>query len=593
MLEKPFGKLMLWLASLAWLLASCASPAPAPLPTPSASPTPPSGRGQGGTLHILFWDAPTILNPHLSLNRKDHQLSRIVYEPLASYDKDGQLTPFLAAEIPTPAADGRSVTWKLKKGIYWSDGQPFTADDVRFTFDFITNPAVSASSAVAYSTVETVTVVDPYTVDVKFKEMNPAWSVPFVGIYGVILPRHMFEAYNGANAKDAPANLDPVGTGPYRPIAPGLKPQEVLLLGSELVQTNKVIFEPNPYYRDKDKPYFSQIDFRGGGTASEAARLSLQTGDVNFAWNLSLPADELNTLASAGQAGSVQANFGSTVEQIELNRTDPNKSTADGERSSLQFPHPFWSDLKVRQALAYAVDRDAIAALYGAAGKPTDHILVSPPQYNPNQTVYGYDLKKAAALLDEAGWKDTDGDGIRDKDGVKLHILFQTIVGPVRQETQRIIRTALESIGVEVELKIIDASVFYGSDFTNPSNTMLFTADLQEYDWTSISPDPGLFVGYWRCNQIAQKANNWGGWNSSRWCSPEYDALFAQAQQELDPAKRRDIFIKMNNMLTEDVVMVPLVWQATVSGVSHKLAGWSPTPWDADLWNIADWRSTP
>jgi peptide/nickel transport system substrate-binding protein len=116
-----------------------------------------------------------------------------------------------------------------------------------------------------------------------------------------------------------------------------------------------------------------------------------------------------------------------------------------------------------------------------------------------------------------------------------------------------------------------------------------FRADLQEYDWTSLNPDPGLFLQYWTCAQAAQKANNWSGYSSSRWCSPAYDALYQQSATELDPEKRAAIFIQMNDMLSEDVALIPLVRQARVSGVSARLQGLAPTPWDTDAWNIQDW----
>ncbi|MGL6338005.1 MAG: ABC transporter substrate-binding protein, partial [Waterburya sp.] len=143
------------------------------------------------TLKLLYWQAPTILNPHLSTGFKDTEASRITLEPLASYDNKGNLVPILAAEIPTSenggiAADGKSVTWKLKQNIKWSDGQPFTAEDVVFTHQFVSNPKVGAVSAGTYETVKNVEAIDKYTVKVNFKEVNPAWSLVFIGGEGII-----------------------------------------------------------------------------------------------------------------------------------------------------------------------------------------------------------------------------------------------------------------------------------------------------------------------------------------------------------------------------------------------------------------------
>jgi peptide/nickel transport system substrate-binding protein len=158
-------------------------------------------------LNLLYWQAPTTLNPHLTTATKDWAACRITYEPLASYDKDGKLIPFLAAEIPTlenggVAADGKSVTWKLKPNVLWSDGKPFTANDVLFTYQFITDPDTDAQTTSTYDAIERVEVIDDLTIKLHFKDVNPAWSLPFVGTRGMILPRHAFEGYEGAAAKD-------------------------------------------------------------------------------------------------------------------------------------------------------------------------------------------------------------------------------------------------------------------------------------------------------------------------------------------------------------------------------------------------------
>ncbi|GAB4438031.1 MAG: peptide ABC transporter substrate-binding protein [Anaerolineae bacterium] len=560
-------------------------------PTSTAEPT---GRGSGETLKLLYWQAPSTLNPHLTSASQDWGASRITYEPLASFDKEGNLVPFLAAEIPSLdngdlAGDGKSVTWKLKQDVKWSDGEPFTADDVLFTYQFISNPAVGASSAGVYRTVSSVEVVDDYTVRVNFSDVNPAWSLPFVGPTGMIIPRHIFEDYNGPNAAEAPANILPVGTGPYRVLPPGIKIQEVLFLGNELVDTNKIVFEPNPFFRETDKPFFSRVELRGGGTVKEAARLALQTGEVDFAWNLQVDAATLSELEAEGQGQAIPVPQ-SFVERIYFNFTDPNRIAPNGERASLDFPHPFFSDIKVRQAFAYAIDRETIAALYGSAFQPTSNILVSPAKYDSPNTSFEFNLEKAAALLDEAGWIDTNNNGVRDKDGKEMEVLFQTSANPLRQETQRIIQRALRSIGVDVEIKVIDSGSFFDSDPNNPNTAYHFYADLQMYNDGNPNPDPGSYMEYLTTDQIPQKHNNWTGENVGRWQNPEYDALYRQSTTEIDPDKRTRLFIQMNDKIIEDVAIIPLVHRARVIGVNPALSGVDPTPWDAELWNIKDWR---
>ena len=531
------------------------------------------------------------MNPHLSPGTKDLSASRIVYEPLASFDKEGNMLPFLAAEIPSlenggVAADGKSVTWKLKQGVKWSDGEPFTADDVLFTYQYITNPDVKSTSSAAYGAIESVEVIDDHTVKINFKKVNPAWFLPFVGPQGMIIPRHIFADYNGANAPDAPANLAPVGTGPYRVVE--YKKEDILIIGGSAVNTIKIIFEPNPFFRDPDKPYFSQVELQGGGDAPVAAQ-AIQDGLADFAWNLVVDEKTLTQMESGGK-GLALFPPGAFVERIMINFTDPNQETADGERSSTQFPHPFLTDKKVRQAIAYAIDRKAIADSYGRGGRFTPNIVVSPPIYDSPNTTYEFNPEKAAALLDEAGWKDSDGDGIRDKDGIKLKVVFQTSILPLRQLAQEVVKKNLEAIGFKVELKNIDSSIFLGPPKDTTDTRRQFYTDLEEFAFSNKSPDPGAYMAGWTCDQIAQKSNDWSLPNWSRYCNPAYDALYNQSLTEIDPEKRRQLFIQMNDLLIEDAAVIPLVHLSQGIGINAGLEGLDVTPWDVEVWNIKDWR---
>lgn len=531
-------------------------------------------------LKLLYWQAPTILNPHLSTGFKDMEASRIVLEPLASFDENGEFVLFLAAEIPTKengglSPDGKSVTWKLKRDLKWSDGQPFTAADVVFTYEFITNPEVASTSAEVYQPIASIEAVDDYTVKINFKQVNPAWFLPFLGSEGMILPRHLFAEYNGADSRQAPANLNPVGTGPYRVV--------------EFKPGDTVVYEPNPYFRNQELG-FERVELKGGGDSTSAARAVLQTGDADFAYNIQVEPQVLNQLEAAGQ-GRIISVFGASSERILFNHTDPDRATAEGEKSSVEFPHPFFQDRQVRQAFNLAIDRDTITTqLYGKTGKPTTNFLVAPDRYVSPHTTYEFNLDQAAKLLDEAGWVDTNGNGIRDKDGVEMQVLFQTSVNPVRQKTQTIIKQGLKSIGVEVELKSIDASIFFSGDPASTDTVNHFYADLQMFTTGNLNPDPGNYMQGYLCDEIAQKSNGWSGANYSRYCNPEYDALWQQSQTELDPEKRRELFIQMNDLLIEDVAVLPIVHRADVAGVSNSLVGVSLTPWDRNTWKIMDWK---
>ena len=538
-------------------------------------------KSNGEVLKLLYWQAPTILNPHLSNGSKDWEASRITLEPLASFNNDGELIPVLAAEVPNEvngliAADGKSVTWKLKEGIKWSDGTPFNADDVIFTYKFATNPAVGAITAGIYQSVESIDKIDDYTIRVNFKEVNPAWFSFFVGVEGTILPKHIFEEYNGANVREAPANLMPIGTGPYQ--VAEFKPGDI------------VVYEPNPEFPSADQLAFKRVELKGGGDATSAARAVLQTGDADFANNLQVEAAVLKQLETAGK-GKVVSNPGAGMERLMLNQTDPNKATESGERSSLKFPHPFLTDTKVRQALSLAVDRDTIAEqLYGVTGEPTANFLVAPPEYVSPKTSYEFNLEKAATLLDESGWKDTNGNGTRDKNGVEMNVLFQTSVNPLRQKTQEIIKQAWQSIGVGVELKSIDASIFFSSDPASNDTVEHFYADVQMFTRYISMPDPLGYMQTRTCQEIPQKANGWVGDNAPRYCNPEYDQMWLKAKTELDREKRKQIFVEMNDLLVNQAQTIPIIHRSDVIGVGNNLAGLDMTPWDTVTWNIMNWH---
>ncbi len=560
----------------------------------SASPGAWGAGGRTDLLRLFYWQGPTIFNPHLTSAHKDLEACRITYEPLATADEDGALVPVLAARIPSVengdlAVDGRSVTWRLKAGVRWSDGAPFTAGDVLATYRFIVDPRHRAVSRTVYAAIERLKVLGPHTVRIFFRDVNPAWSIPFVGPQGMILPGHVLDGAEGMAPDELKARPADVGTGPFW--MSDVAVEDTVLIGEDVIRILRITYEAHPRFREPQRPHFRRIRLHGGGDAVMAARAVLVEGSADFAWNLQLDQDAMAAMAKGG-TGRVVFISSPSVERILLNRTDPDRGTADGERSSLQYPHPFFRQKKVRQAFAHAVDREAIAGLYCRGARATTNLLVSPPVYASPNTAgrYPYDLERAARLLEEAGWTDTDGDGVRDRDGVPMHVVFQTSVNPLRQKTQRIIKRALGSIGVAVELKMVDASVFFANDPENTNNLRHFYADLAEYSTGNHTPDPGTYMAQWTCDQVARKANLWSSTNYARWCSREYDALYAAMTHELDPAKRRDLFIRMNDLLIEDVALIPLVVRALPLGLSGDLDGVRPTPWDRSTWSIQQWR---
>lgn len=529
------------------------------------------------SLKLLYWQAPTTLNPHLSPGTKDREAASPVLEPLAAYNEAEELEPILAAEIPTIdnggiSADNTTVTWKLKEGVLWSDGEFFTAEDVVFTYDFITTPEVGSTSTEFYGEVESVEAVDELTVKVTFKQPTPAPMNPFVGGSGMILPEHVFADYLGADARSAPGNTSPVGTNAFQV--------------KEFKPGDTIVYEPNPNFRG-EAPAFTAVEMKGGGDAVSAARAVLQTGEADYAWNVQAEPAVLNGLAAGGR-GDMSYVPKPLMERIYINFSDPNKEV-NGEKSQKDTPHPFLSEKPVREAISLAIDRETITnQLYGEAGEVATNFLVSPNKYASPNTDYEFDLEKAATLLDAAGWEDTNGDGVRDKNGVELNILFTSSVNPVRQKTQEIIKQSLESIGMSVELKSVEAGVYFG-DSTNPDSVHQFNADLQLFAFDSETPEPDSYMELYACDQISQKENQWSKENSSRYCNPEYDALLDQLATEIDPDKRIELFVQMNDLLIEDIALIPLVQRSDAYAISGSLTDLEFTPWAASTWKMDEW----
>jgi len=536
----------------------------------------PTKRGGGGALKVLWWQGATLLNPHFAVGTKDQEGSRIFYEPLAGWNADGELVPMLAAEIPSRqngglAADGMSVTWKLKQGVKWHDGKPFTADDAVFNWEYASDPATSAVTIGSYKDVK-VQKVDDYTIVVRFAKPTPFWADAFVGTRGMLIPKHLFADYKGGKSREAPANLKPVGTGAYKFV--DFKPGDI------------VKGELNPNYHFPNRPYFDTIEMKGGGDAISAARAVLQTAEYDYAWNMQVEDEILKRLEKAGK-GMAVITPGSNIEHIQLNNTDP-WNEVDGERSSLKSKHPLLTDPAVRQALSMLVDRQSVQDhIYGRTGIATGNFLNNPERFRSKNTKWEFNIEKANQILEAAGWK-KGSDGIRAKDGKKLKIAYQTSINTPRQKTQAIVKQACQKAGIEVELKSVVASVFFSSDVANPDTYTKFYCDIQMYTTTMPQADPEVFMNQFTSWEVATKANKWQGRNITRWRNEEYDKTYRTAAAELDPVKRAALFIKMNDLVINNRVVIPVVYRPRVAAISGKLRA-ELSGWDNDLWNLKDW----
>jgi peptide/nickel transport system substrate-binding protein len=542
----------------------------------TAIPYKPTQAGGGGLLKLLYWQAVTLLNPHFAIGTKDQEGSRIFYEPLAGWDPDGNLVPILAAEIPSRengglAEDFRSVVWKLKRGVKWHDGMPFTADDVVFNWEYARTPETASVTIGSYKDIK-VEKIDDFTVRVSFAKPTPFWADAFVGLYGMIIPKHLFADYIGGKSRDAPANLKPVGTGPY--LFVDFKPGDMIRA------------KLNPDYHVPNRPHFDTLEVKGGGDAVSAARAVLQTGEYDYAWNMQVEDEILLKLESAGK-GKVSIVATGNVEFMMLNATDP-AAEVDGERSSLKTRHPLFSDPAVRQAINLLIDRASIEKfIYGRTGFATANFLNNPERVRSKNTKFEFNIEKANQVLEAAGWK-KGADGIRAKDGKSLRFVFQTSINAPRQKTQAIVKQACQKAGIDIELKSVVGSVFFSSDTANPDTYPHFYCDAQMYNTTMPQADPQIFMNQGVSWEATTKENKWQGRNVSRWQSKQYDEIYKQAQQELDAVKRAAMYIKLNDLLVGDNYILPLVARPRATAVSGKLTAHF-SGWDNDLWQLASW----
>lgn len=439
-------------------------------------------RGQGDQLRIIWWQAPTTLAPHAA----GDSASNLVFESLLTYFPDGSIQSVLLEATPTVengllAKDLSSVTLKLRPGLLWSDGEPVTANDIVFTWKWIVEPANTSTSYDIWNTISDLKAVDDLTAVASYDHPLVNWFDAFTGnTLGVIYPAHAFN--NDPKNRNDPFPTKPIGTGPYKV--------------DSFTPNDQGTFVINDHYREENKPFFSSVLFKGDGDADSAGRAVVQTGEFDFAWNVQAEPAVIKEITDSGKKGRIVQSSGATLEVIYLNFSDPNKEV-NGERSQKDTPHPFLTDPAVRQAINLAIPRDLIAGqFYGSADLATANILAGSDFFNSPNTSWTYDLDKANAVLDAAGWV-RNGD-VREKNGVQLSLTYAASVNQVRQKTQAVVKQDLEKIGFKVELIQADSTIFFDASAGNDQNTQHFYWDIGMWsaDISSLIPVNRLNVWY-------------------------------------------------------------------------------------------------
>ena len=509
--------------------------------------------GGGGKITLLYWQAVTILNPHLSQGTKDNHGSRVAGEPLFDWDENTEPILALAAEWPSVEAetldpDGLFVIWKLREGVKWHDGEDFTAEDVRFTWEYATAEDTTATTQGTFITIESVDIIDDYTVQLNFAEPNPAWFDAFSGSGGIILPEHILGSLSAEETRDAEFNLLPIYTGPYRVV--------------EHLPGDTVLYERFEDYWDPSKPFFDEVEMKGGGDAPSAARAVMVTGEADWAWNLQVEPEILSQMEAEGGEGMLVAYGGTSAERIMVNRADPN-TEVEGARSEPSTQHPIWQHREAREALSLSIQRDLIAdQLYGPGNEGTGDVLNVPPAFKQGFS-WEFDLDAAAEKLAEI-----DFPAAFDN----VTITYSTSVNSVRQKNQEIVKQDLEQLGFQVELTSVDSGVFFSSDAGNPDTYAHFYWDLSMYTNGPGSPYPIAWAERYRGDDIAQQSNSWSGTNITRYNNPDYDVLHDRAKTVIDEDEQIEIWREMMTLIYDDIVEVPIVWRGGVAAKHNRIA---------------------
>lgn len=547
---------------------------------------PPSDGGGETELTLLYWQAPSLPFPYLAGGYKDRDAGTVTLEPLAKYDPEGRLIPALAEAIPTVenggvSPDFMSITWRLHEDLKWSDGSPLTAQDVAFTWRYCTNTETGCVNSAAFADIASVEVVDELTAQISFSVPKAYPYTAFVSTGSPVISAAQFADCVGAAASDCTEqNANPLGSGPYRIV--------------EFTANEQAEYERNPFYRG-EASYFDRVILKGGGDAATAARAVLVTGDADYAWNLQLEPDRLTEMEASGM-GTLASAFAGLVERIVVNQTNSDAALGDDRSEYLDGsnPHPFLTFTPIPQAMSMAIDRATIAEdLYGFGGKPTCNLIAGPPRYvsTANDQCLTQDITAAKRLLDESGVVDSDGDGVREYNGIPLRITYQTTANAVREQTQSLIQGWWSEIGIETELVQHNASVFFSGDPVADAEATVsrFFADVQMYA-TGPRVDPQNHLQDQLCSRIMTPENNWSTKNNARACNPQYDELFEQLARTTSAAEREALIKQLNDVLVQSYYQIPLVNRGEVSAHSKTLLGVRVNGWDSSLWNIAEWR---
>jgi peptide/nickel transport system substrate-binding protein len=465
------------------------------------------------------------LNPFIGVVWPSFELWYLTYDCLVGYDPGelrpvkGETSPGLATDWTT-SADGKTWTFTIRSGATWQDGQPLTASDVAFTYDYIVKNELSSYTSYVQGIVKATALDDTH---VQFDCSAPKANM--LNVWIPIIPEHIWSKVSGKDAAAKYANDAPyVGSGPFKCV--------------EWKKNSYVKLAANPDYwggRPKiDELYFEYY------TNPDTMVQDLKSGLIDGATTL-LDAQYRQLLTEPGiEARTIQTNG---FDELAFNcYTGPSRG------------NPVLKDVKFRQALNYAVDKDKIIAVpYGGHAEPGTTVITanyySDPDWHwepPAAEAYGFDLEVAKQKLDEAGYRDTNGDGVReDTSGKPIKLrLWARSESITSQNVGKLITGWFKSIGLEIVFQTMDDGALNDAIYATKGGE--FNPDYDMFLWGWYSDlDPGSILGYFTTGQI-------NSWSDSAYSNPEYDKLFAQQDATIDPTARKAIIDRMQQILYSD-----------------------------------------
>jgi peptide/nickel transport system substrate-binding protein len=476
------------------------------------------------------------------------------------FDENNEAFPKLVTEIPNAenggiSADGTVITMHLRDDIKWSDNKPVTADDFVFTWEMATSPKNAVTSAYPYDQIASVTAPDPKTVVVTFNQPFAPWLAT---LWHGILPAHILRPiYDSEGTIDNAEWLKnpTVGCGPY------------LLEEWQSGSFARFVRNPN-YWGTPGKLDEIFIRFVPDDASQVAA---LQAGDADI--GTFVPYSDVPKLEQAGI-------------KIVTEPSGYNEGLFFLVDTSGKLGNPGLRDVNVRKAIAMAIDREGITndLLLGLTKVPASFWDALPYYNNPPLTNYPYDPAAAKALLDQAGWVDSNGDGTRDKDGVELVLTYSTTIRDVRQEAQAVFQEQLAAVGITVEISSVDSDVYFAT-YGEGGPAATGKVDIMEWSDGPLWPDADIY--YWLCGEIPS-ADYPTGSNWFYTCDEELDALIQQQSTQVDVAARQQTISKINQLFYDKVYWLGLWQDPDVWAVGSRLTGVKfsgVTP----LFNITEW----